>query len=113
MLIQNGSVDKFVVIEADSAKEANEVAEWTGIYFDGFKKGIDTCDSCQDKWERVREDYGYNEPVIGETRLKYYIRTYNFLHSRPAFNIYIYYKNGERKTFSPNDMVNCATKGNK
>ena len=38
-----------VIVEADSAKDANERAESIGIYFDGCESGRD-CDCCGDRW---------------------------------------------------------------
>ena len=38
-----------VIVEADSAKEANDVAEANGVYFCGVDEGKD-CDCCGDRW---------------------------------------------------------------
>lgn len=38
-----------VFIEAESADEANAIAQELGIYFDGVEKGID-CGCCGDRW---------------------------------------------------------------
>lgn len=43
-----------VIIEADSADEANKIAEEHGIYFDGCDAEID-CPCCGDRWYRVDE----------------------------------------------------------
>ena len=46
---------KFVVIEADNAAEANDIAANSeSIYFNGVAKGID-CDCCGDRWKIVHE----------------------------------------------------------
>jgi hypothetical protein len=39
-------------VEADDAKEANELALELGIYFDGCADGLD-CDCCGDRWHRA------------------------------------------------------------
>ena len=41
-----------VYIEAETADEANSIAEATGIYFDGVSAGVD-CDCCGDRWYRA------------------------------------------------------------
>lgn len=42
-------ITRFVIIEADSAEDANRRAEEIGIYFDGCDNDID-CDCCGDRW---------------------------------------------------------------
>jgi hypothetical protein len=42
-------LDVYVVIEAESAEDANFRAEGLGIYFDGVDKDID-CPCCGDRW---------------------------------------------------------------
>lgn len=64
----NDKVASIVIIEADSALQANEIAESLGIYFDGVSEGID-CPCCGDRWypveDRDRSDFPeiYREPV--------------------------------------------------
>jgi len=41
-----------VYIEAETASEANKIAESNGIYFDGVSKDID-CECCGDRWYRA------------------------------------------------------------
>lgn len=43
-----------VVIEAESADEANSLAKDIGVYFDGCYQGID-CDCCGDRWYEVSD----------------------------------------------------------
>lgn len=53
-----------VVIEANSADDANERAEAIGLYFDGCDAGID-CDCCGDRWYAKWENSaGYAEPTV-------------------------------------------------
>lgn len=47
----NDNVDHFVIIEAESSSEANDIGEHIGIYFDGVENGID-CECCGDRWYR-------------------------------------------------------------
>jgi len=46
---------KFVIVEADNAKEANAIALEHGVYFNGVVLEID-CACCGDRFSRV-EDY--------------------------------------------------------
>ena len=62
---------QFVIIEADSAEEANAIAEENDIYFHGVSRGLD-CSCCGDRWYPVYEGDGDNEPLIyGEPAEKY------------------------------------------
>jgi hypothetical protein len=79
---QNNSFGKFdaddkvavyVIIEADSAKEADQRAQdWAGIYFNGCDQGID-CPCCGDRWSEAWDDNeGTEEPTIyGEPAQEY------------------------------------------
>jgi hypothetical protein len=53
----------FVVIEADSAEEANRKAEDHGIYFDGCASGRD-CSCCGDRWYAADVSDGTPAPTI-------------------------------------------------
>ena len=53
----NNDVDVHVLIEANSAEEANSIAESKGIYFHGVEDGMD-CDCCGDRWSAVDESDG-------------------------------------------------------
>lgn len=60
----NDDIAHFVLIEADSYKEANNRAENVGVYFNGCDTGED-CPCCGDRWYEL-EDYddNTNEPLI-------------------------------------------------
>ena len=46
---------KFVVVKADDADQANQIAQDQGpVYFDGVADGID-CDCCGDRWYPVHD----------------------------------------------------------
>lgn len=51
-----------VIIEAEDARQANEIAEGIGIYFDGCKDGHD-CYCCGDRWYPA-SDKGNDVPRI-------------------------------------------------
>jgi len=54
---------EYVIIEADSADEANMIAMDHDIYFDGCHKGLD-CDCCGDRWYEVDDDDATEKPLI-------------------------------------------------
>lgn len=47
---REAGISVHVIIEADSAEEANMRAEAIGLYFDGVERGID-CLCCGDRWD--------------------------------------------------------------
>lgn len=53
----------YVIIEANSHIQANEIALNIGLYFDGCDSGID-CSCCGDRWYEVDEDYSEITPCI-------------------------------------------------
>ena len=58
------TVDVSVIIQANCADEANELAQRVGIYFDGVADGCD-CECCGDRWYKVfDDDQGTDEPEI-------------------------------------------------
>ena len=54
---------RFVIVEADTAAEANHRAKKVGVYFDGMRRGID-CRDCGDRWLRTKEQDATVEPTI-------------------------------------------------
>lgn len=68
--VENDSVCRYVIIQADNFEDANSIAETVGIYFDGCESGID-CDCCGDRWDRqssnndgtVLPELAYGEPI--------------------------------------------------
>jgi hypothetical protein len=61
--IKNDTVCEYVIIEADSAGEANDIAEDKGIYFNGCDKDID-CPCCGDRWYAAWNGDETSEPLI-------------------------------------------------
>lgn len=51
-----------LIVEADSATEADERAERAGAYFNGCESGMD-CECCGDRWSRAY-GAGTAEPTI-------------------------------------------------
>jgi hypothetical protein len=62
--VEDDNLDEFVIIEAESADEANHIAESIGIYFNGVEKGFD-CPCCGDRWYEISNgDDGKEKPEI-------------------------------------------------
>lgn len=92
------NVKHYVIIEADSAKEADEKAESVGLYFDGVEKGRD-CPCCGDRWRKADDpDFGIEgtkEPEIwGQSVLKFFKERGESLWKEEAI---VYYKSGKVK----------------
>jgi hypothetical protein len=81
-----------VIIEADSATEANDIAINKGIYFDGCSDGVD-CDCCGDRWYPVDEGEGKDEPMMFGKPAKEYLDDWFCEYG------YIHYKNGVIEKF--------------
>lgn len=52
--INDDKIAEYIIIQAESADEANNKAEEIGIYFNGIRKGLD-CSCCNDRWYPVAE----------------------------------------------------------
>ncbi len=66
-----------VWIEANSAYEANSIAENIGIYFNGVEKNMD-CDCCGDRWFPVSEFDGWE--ILEWTNDDFYWDYPNYVH---------------------------------
>jgi hypothetical protein len=60
---------KYVIVEAESAKEADEIAEENDVYFDGVSDGYD-CGCCGDRWSRQWEDGTEKPEICGEEAIE-------------------------------------------
>lgn len=49
-----------VCVECDSLNEANEIAVWHGVYFDGCAEGRD-CECCGDRWSQAYDNESLTE----------------------------------------------------
>jgi hypothetical protein len=96
--IINDEVTKHVIIEADSAEEANQRAEKIGIYFNGVSCGQD-CDCCGDRWSSAWSIDGKPECTISTYCLSMCCSTKNT--DKP--HVYIYLKNNEKWKICPAD----------
>lgn len=84
-----------VIIEANSADEANDRAETIGIYFDGVTKGMD-CDCCGSRWSSQYDDSdGTDTPTIyGESLDEYQVDSY-FV--KDGVKAIVYYLDGRKE----------------
>lgn len=91
--IMNDEVAHFVIIEADSADEANGKAEEVGIYFDD-DYSMD-CECCGTRWSRAWSNEGEEKPTIyGQD-----IADYRDMWSGDKAYAHVYYKDGTKMSF--------------
>jgi hypothetical protein len=67
-------VDKgylYLVVEADYAEDANNIAEQHGVYFNGVDDGLD-CECCGDRWRPASE---YDVVDLSKVKTQYYPKT--------------------------------------
>lgn len=81
-----------VIVEADSAEEANDRAENIGLYFDG----IGDCPCCGDRWcSQCDDDEGTKEPKIYGMSVTDYVRQEErYLWAEKGFNVVLHPKKG-------------------
>ena len=92
----NDEVSLYVIIEADSATEANDIAEIKGLYFDGCEEGFD-CECCGDRWDSQYDDTdGTETPMIYNEAASEYKDTW--AGDKPY--CFVYYKNGTKLSLS-------------
>jgi hypothetical protein len=92
----NNNVAPYVIVEADSAVEANQIAEELEIYFNGCSDGID-CECCGDRWWPVDEDDGTVEPKVYDSdpdKVRRVCVPEGKVHAR------VFYKDGTRKEYA-------------
>ena len=83
-----------VIIEAESAAHANELAQVVGIYFDGCYNGTD-CTCCGDRWRRVNDSHASDFPAV----YGMYADDYDELAVEPGdVMAYVYYLSRPRDT---------------
>ena len=84
----NDTVGHEVIIEADSAADANYRASNHGLYFDGVNSGQD-CGCCGDRWSPVDDSDGTPAPMIYASSAYEYMPGYPYI-----INVIIYHKKG-------------------
>ena len=102
-------VKHYVIIEADSAKEADKKAKSVGIYFDGVEKDID-CPCCGDRWRKADDPYfgtdGTKEPEIYGQSVTDFLKQEVRADGSLPWNeeVIVYYKNGKVEVFPEKDL---------
>lgn len=82
-----------IIIEANSAEQADALAEsGTEIYFDGCQTGSD-CDCCGDRWSRAWSSGGDETPQIYSGPVEEWTDKYF------GGGVLVLYLNGERKEY--------------
>lgn len=87
-------IGEWVIVEADSAEEANEKSQTIGVYFHGCYYGQD-CGCCGDRWSKIDEEEGTEEPKIYDESPEEYKKS---MYGREK-TVVVHYKNGETKVF--------------
>ncbi len=87
-----------VIIEANSAEEADAMAETKGLYFDGCDDGPD-CSCCGDRWYRAWDGDGKAVPEIYSQPAAAFVSGNEFSWAgvgKPA--VHIYHLDGRKET---------------
>lgn len=90
--IVNDDVAHYVIIEADTWRQANAKAEDIGLYFDGDGD----CPTCGTRWDSAEYTKGSDVPSI------YGAPLLEFKHSFPSYmeeKIYVYFKDNRKDTY--------------
>ena len=95
-----GGISEFVIIEAESADQANERAEEIGLYFDGCDIGYD-CECCGDRWHQADEYDGTGNPEVYGRNPHGFRTGGNYVSFKwvEGADGYIHYANGEVEAF--------------
>lgn len=100
--MRNKHVNEWVIVEADSAEEANRFADAeAGLYFNGCFKDLDHPDD-GDRWSIAIESDADPVPMIYDVELTDDMELTGFYQARtnPFVNCYVYFKDGTRKSYS-------------
>lgn len=93
----NRGISHYVIIEAESAEDANVRAESAGLYFNGCDEGMD-CKCCGDRWYPTY-DKGDKVPSIYGTPITKPFDVYTlWMKDKPEG--FVHYKNGKIKPFT-------------
>ncbi len=91
---ENAGISVYVIIEADSASEADDKAEKIGLYFDG--RG--DCSTCGYRWSEASEFYDRDErPMIYDTPIEDYSfdgGPYSYKWIKHGPEAYVHFKDG-------------------
>lgn len=83
-------ISHYVIVEADSARDADSRAERIGLYFDGE----DDCPCCGDRWN-CASTYSREEfPSIYGQPIAEYERDESYHWIKTGYNVFIHFQNG-------------------
>lgn len=88
--------DEYVIVEAASAEEANNLAKEYDIYFNGVEEDRD-CECCGDRWDRVNDHDGTFEPLIYGQPVQTALDNKSNYFGKTAV---VYYLNGQVERFN-------------
>ena len=90
----DATMPRYLIIEAETAGDANQRAEDAGVYFNGVDAGVD-CGCCGDRWDRAWEWDGTNQPCLyGEPVLEKMADANGYFYTSDT--VRIVYANGRR-----------------
>lgn len=96
--IINDYVSYYVIIEADSSRDANDRAERIGVYFDGCYTGED-CECCGDRWYSVDEYDATEVPMIYNDTIEEFVE-YGIRSVKSGESYcHVYYKDGSKRSY--------------
>jgi hypothetical protein len=91
-----------VIIEADSADEANRKAEEIGIYFDDNYEY--DCECCGTRWSRAWSNEGEETPMIYGDAVEDYYEAW-VKGGEPY--AHVYYKDGTKRSYTREETTNA------
>lgn len=86
-------ITRHVIIEADSAAEADARGEEIGLYFDG----AGDCPCCGYRWDGAWEGDGDDEPQVYGTHPSQLEEVYKWM--KPGYEVAVHYKDGRVEWF--------------
>jgi hypothetical protein len=90
---KSSGITHHVIIEADSAKEADERGEGIGLYFDGAYD----CPCCGNRWDTAWEGDGSKEPEVHGAHPSMLERGFKWM--EPGYEVAVHYKDGKVEWF--------------
>lgn len=89
-----------VIIEAENSSEADSIAQYNGIYFNGCESGSD-CPCCGDRWYPSGTWEESEDPrIYGKTPEEYVKDPKSFLWgTKKVPNCKVFYQNGDIKIY--------------
>lgn len=84
-------ISQHVIVEADTAADADDRAQKIGVYFDGCESGQD-CSCCGDRWYEASSYNASEVPAIRGTPLEEATATMNWMEAEPS--AFVHYADG-------------------